>query len=138
MTACTVRRIGPGWRGCFGLHCPRRPTHRPGSREIPSSIAPAMTAGERWTHVAVDEAQDLCVTETSLLGWLVHPDGGLTVSADSQQIVSPVRGMKTSDALSVANSLRGEAVEHIYPFARNMRQSKQIGRFLQGFYEAAF
>ena len=26
----------------------------------------------------------------------------------------------------------------IYPFAKNMRQSRQIGRFLQGFYEAAF
>lgn len=107
-------------------------------REIPSSIAPAMIAGERWTHVAIDEAQDLCVAEASLLGSLVDPDGALTVSADFRQIVSPVQGMKTADALAVGRSLRGKAVEQIYPFARNMRQSKQIGRFLQGFYEAAF
>lgn len=107
-------------------------------REMPSSIAPAMDAGERWTHVAIDEAQDLCVAEASLLGSLVDPDGALTVSADFRQIVSPVHGMKTADALSVGRSLRGKAVEQIYPFARNMRQSKQIGRFLQGFYEAAF
>jgi hypothetical protein len=107
-------------------------------REMPSSIAPATTGGERWTHVAIDEAQDLCVAEASLLGSLVDPDGALTVSADFRQIVSPVHGMRTADALGVGRSLRGKGVEQIYPFARNMRQSKQIGRFLQGFYEAAF
>jgi superfamily I DNA/RNA helicase len=107
-------------------------------REMPSSIVPATTEGERWTHVAIDEAQDLCVAEASLLGSLVDPDGALTVSADFRQIVSPVHGMGTADALSVGRSLRGKGVEQIYPFARNMRQSQQIGRFLQGFYEAAF
>jgi hypothetical protein len=40
--------------------------------------------------------------------------------------------MRTADALGVGRSLRGKGVEQIYPFARNMRQSKQIGRFLQG------
>lgn len=107
-------------------------------REMPSSIAPATTAGDRWTHVAIDEAQDLSVAEASLLGSLVDPDGALTVSADFRQIVSPVHGMKTADALGVGRSLRGRGVEQIYPFARNMRQSRQIGRFLQAFYEAAF
>jgi hypothetical protein len=107
-------------------------------REISSSVAPATTEGERWTHVAIDEAQDLCVAEASLLGSLVDPDGALTVSADFHQIVSPVYGMRTADGLNVGRSLRGGAVEQIYPFARNMRQSKQIGQFLRGFYEAAF
>jgi hypothetical protein len=107
-------------------------------REMPSSIASAMHAGERWTHVVIDEAQDLCVAEASLLGSLVDPDGALTVSADFRQIVSPVHGMRNSHALAVGRSLRGKGTEQIYPFARNMRQSKQIGRFLQGFYEAAF
>ncbi len=79
-----------------------------------------------------------CVAEASLLGSLVDPDGALTVSADFRQIVSPVYGMRTSEALAVGRSLRGKGAEQIYPFARNMRQSKQIGRFLQGFYEAAF
>ena len=73
-----------------------------------------------------------------MLGSLVDPDGALTVSADFRQIVSPVHGMKTAEALAVGRSLRGRGREQIYPFARNMRQSKQIGRFLQGFYEAAF
>ena len=30
---------------------------------MPSSIAPATSGGVRWTHVAIDEAQDLCVAE---------------------------------------------------------------------------
>ena len=107
-------------------------------REIPSAIAPAMTDGDRWTHIAIDEAQDLCAAEASLLGSLVDPDGALTVSADFHQIVSPVHGIRNAEALSVGRSLRGKKTEQIYPFARNMRQSQQIGRFLQGFYEAAF
>lgn len=107
-------------------------------REMPSSISPAMHDGERWTHVAIDEAQDLCVAEASLLGSLVDPDGALTISADFHQIVSPVHGMTNAKALQVGRSLRGEGSEQIYPFARNMRQSREIGRFLQGFYEVAF
>ncbi|ESZ11292.1 hypothetical protein [Mesorhizobium sp. L48C026A00] len=46
--------------------------------------------------------------------------------------------MRTTDALRIGRSLRGKGAEQIYPFARNMRQSLQIGRFLQGFYEIAF
>jgi DNA helicase IV len=97
-----------------------------------------MSDGQRWTHVAIDEAQDLCVAEASLIGSLVDPDGALTVSADFRQIVSPVHGMKNAEALNVGRSLRGKGAEQIYPFAKNMRQSRQIGRFLQGFYEVAF
>ena len=80
----------------------------------------------------------LASAEASLIGSLVDPDGALTVSADFRQIVSPVYGMRSTDALRVGRSLRGKTTEQIYPFARNMRQSSQIGRFLQGFYEAAF
>ncbi|MDR1826802.1 MAG: hypothetical protein LBR29_00565 [Methylobacteriaceae bacterium] len=107
-------------------------------RGIPSAISPAMSSGERWTHIVIDEAQDLCAAEASLLGSLVDPDGALTVSADFHQIVSPVHGIRDIKALNVGRSLRGKKAEQIYPFARNMRQSQQIGRFLQGFYEAAF
>lgn len=107
-------------------------------REMPSAIASAMTGAERWTHIAIDEAQDLCVAEASLIGSLVDPDGALTVSADFRQIVSPVHGMKNAEAFGVGRSLRGKGAEQIYPFAKNMRQSRQIGRFLQGFYEVAF
>jgi hypothetical protein len=107
-------------------------------REMPTALSPATVDGNRWTHVAIDEAQDLTVAEASLLSSLVDPDGALTISADFRQIVSPVQGMRNAEALHVGRSLRGKGAEQIYPFARNMRQSKQIGRFLQGFYEIAF
>jgi hypothetical protein len=124
------------WLLRFALPEPTDPKAR--FREIPSALGPAMSDGVRWTHVVIDEAQDLCVAEASLIGSLVDPDGALTVSADFHQIVSPVHGMKNTEALSVGRSLRGKGTEQVFPFARNMRQSRQIGRFLQGFYEAAF
>ncbi|MBC6439904.1 MAG: hypothetical protein GDA49_05725 [Rhodospirillales bacterium] len=107
-------------------------------REMPSALSPVRVDGDRWTHVAIDEAQDLTVAEASLLGSLVDPDGALTVSADFRQIVSPVQGMRNAKALRIGRSLRRKDAEQYYPFAQNMRQSKQIGCFLKGFYEVAF
>ncbi|MDE3259539.1 MAG: hypothetical protein OYM47_17055 [Gemmatimonadota bacterium] len=107
-------------------------------REVPSAIGLALHGDQRWTHVVIDEAQDLCVAEASLIGSLVDPDGALTVSSDFRQIVSPVHGMTSPKALHVGHSLRGPGTDQIYLFARNIRQSRQIGRFLQGFYEVAF
>lgn len=136
------RNYGPedvpwiAWLLRFALPIELEPQGR--FREMPSALSPATVDGVRWTHVAIDEAQDLTVAEASLLGSLVDPDGALTVSADFRQIVSPVQGMRNAEALHVGRSLRGKGAEQIYPFARNMRQSKQIGRFLQGFYETAF
>ena len=106
--------------------------------DIPSAIGPARSDDRRWTHVVIDETQDLCVAEASLIGSLVDPLGALTVSADFRQIVSPVRGMRTPEALHVGRSLDHRVADQIFPFAKNMRQSRQIGRFLQGFYEVAF
>ena len=124
------------WLLRFALPSPSDPQKR--FRGMPSSLTPAMSEGRRWTHIVIDEAQDLCVAEASLLGSLVDPDGALTVSADFRQIVSPVHGMRSADSLHIGRSLHGKDAEQIYPFARNMRQSKQIGKFLQGFYEVAF
>jgi superfamily I DNA/RNA helicase len=107
-------------------------------REVSSALSPATTDGERWTHIAIDEAQDLCAAEASLLGSLVDPDGALTVSADFNQIVSPVHGIRNAESFNIGRSLRGGRTEQVYPFARNMRQTLEIGRFLQGFYERAF
>jgi len=107
-------------------------------REVPCAIAPALVDGRRWTHIAIDEAQDLCVAEASLLGSLVDPEGALTVAADFKQIVSPVRGMTGIDAFQVGRSLRGGRDVNDYRFAVNMRQSRQIGLFLRAFYTAVF
>lgn len=94
------------------------------------------STGEQWTHIMVDEAQDLCVAEAALLGSFVHQDGAFTVAADYHQVVSPVWGMENSHAFNVGSSLKGE--EQLFPFAKNMRQSKQIGLFLKEFYHNAF
>ena len=136
------RRYGPedrswlAWLLRFALPVATDPQRR--FREVPSAITPALWNDRRWTHVAIDEAQDLCVAEASLIGSLVDPDGALTVSADFKQIVSPVHGMRSPEALHIGRSLRDRGTDLNYPFARNMRQSRQIGQFLQGFYEAAF
>lgn len=107
-------------------------------REIPSALY-LVNENDRWSHIAIDEAQDLSVAEASLLGSLVHPEGAVTISADFHQVVSPMHGMTDPSAFEIGNSMRGGAAQQqIYPFARNMRQSKQIGLFLQGFYKAVF
>jgi len=108
-------------------------------REIPNPLDIAETStGERWTHVMVDEAQDLCVAEAALLSSFVHPDGAFTVSADFHQIVSPVWGMESPEAFRFGCSLRDKGAFQKYPFSKNMRQSRQIGLFLRSFYENLF
>ena len=105
---------------------------------IPSAISPAFSNGEQWSHVVVDEAQDLSVAEASLLGSLVAPKGALTISLDFKQIVNPVKGMKDTEAFKIGKSIRDEYEEERYPFGKNFRQSKEIGAFLLEFYRVAF
>jgi superfamily I DNA/RNA helicase len=108
-------------------------------RNIPNPLSVAeTTSGERWTHVMIDEAQDLSVAEAALLGSFVHPDGAFTVSADFHQVVSPVWGMETPEAFRIGSSLRDKGSYQSFPFAKNMRQTKQIGLFLRSFYQNIF
>jgi len=111
--------------------------HQSRFREIVNPLDISIqNSGERWTHIMIDEAQDLCVAEAALLGSFVHPYGAFTVSADFHQVVSPVWGMENSEAFNIGSRLKGE--EQLFPFAKNMRQSKQIGLFLKEFYHSAF
>ena len=103
-----------------------------------SPLLSATTENVRWTHVAIDEAQDLSVAQASLLGSIVDPKGALTVSADFDQIVSPVHGMRNTRAFEIGRSIPKLGTDQKYPFAKNMRQSRQIGEFLGGFFEVAF
>ena len=136
------RRYGPedrpwlAWLLRFSL--PATTDSQSRFRAIPSAVEPTLWKDQRLTHIVIDEAQDLCVAEASLIGSLVDPRGALTVSADFRQIVSPVHGMRSSEAIHVGRSLRNRGEDLNYPFAKNMRQSRQIGQFLQAFYEAAF
>lgn len=107
-------------------------------RLMPGALDSAGGQQSRWTHVVLDEAQDLSVVEASLLTSFVEPDGAVTVSADFRQAVTPTKGMENASALSVGLPLRDTRARTTFRFGRNMRQSKEIGRFLQGFHEAAF
>jgi hypothetical protein len=42
-------------------------------REVPCALPAGAEGDERWTHVVIDEAQDLSVAEASLLGSFVSP-----------------------------------------------------------------
>jgi hypothetical protein len=123
----------------FALPEEREPANR--FREIPAALTGSGYGEELWTHIAIDEAQDLSAPEAALLTSFVDPQGAITLSADFRQIVLPVHGIVDDegiDCFRFGSSLRDPRDHSLFPFARNMRQSKQIGRFLQSFYEAAF
>ena len=110
-----------------------------GFRGVPRAIpTPTHQSGGRWTHVVIDEAQDLSVQEASLLASLVHPRGSLTVSADFRQVVSPVHGMTDGEALKVGLPIWDPKLHTQFPFQRNLRQSREIAQFLRAFYQRAF
>ena len=108
-------------------------------RGVPRSIpSPKHSSERRWTHVVIDEAQDLSVQEASLLASLVHPRGALTVSAGFRQVVSPVHGMTDGEALKVGLPIWDPKLHTQFPFQRNLRQSREIAQFLRAFYQQAF
>jgi hypothetical protein len=125
------------WLLRFAL--PEEPDPRIRFREMPGALPTQDSSGaDRWTHIVVDEAQDLSAPEASLISSLVHPEGAFTISADFKQVVSPVHGLTSIESFKFGCSLRDRSDSQLYPFARNMRQSREIGSFLQGFYQAAF
>lgn len=125
------------WLLRFSL--PEQSAPEDGFRAIPRAIPlPNHRTQTRWTHVVIDEAQDLSVQEASLLASFVHQYGALTVSADFHQVVSPVHGMTDGEALKVGLSIRDQSLFTQYPFNRNLRQSREIGQFLAHFYEKTF
>lgn len=108
-------------------------------REVPCAIPDTTHATQRrWTHVVIDEAQDLAVQEASLLGSLVDPKGALTVSADFHQIVSPVHGMIDAEGLKFGLPIWDQNLYTQFPFQKNLRQSREIGSFLVEFFAKAF
>ena len=108
-------------------------------REMPWALPETEEGmGERFTHVVIDEAQDLSVPEASLLNSFVHPDGAMTISVDFRQVVSPVHGMTDVEAFKVTSSLKDKTPVIPYLFSKNMRQSRSITRFLMSFHQSAF
>lgn len=118
---------------------PAEPDYKLRFREVPNPVSISeVTGGESWTHIMIDEAQDLCVAEAALLSSFVHPDGAFTVSADFHQVVSPVWGMSDPEAFKIGCSLKDKGLFQSFPFAKNLRQTKQIGLFLRSFYQNIF
>ena len=110
-----------------------------GFRALPRAIPqPDHRTERRWTHVVIDEAQDLAVQEASLLASFVHPRGALTISADFHQVVSPVHGMTDGEALKFGLPIWDQKLHTQFPFQRNLRQSREIAQFLKGFYQRTF
>jgi len=108
-------------------------------RQMPAALPePNHKTERRFSQVVIDEAQDLAVQEASFLASLVHPRGSLTVSADFHQIVSPVHGMVNPAALRFGLSMPDDGAFTAFPFAKNMRQSWEIGTFVKHFYQHIF
>ncbi len=108
-------------------------------REVPNAIIPVSTRNYAlWNHIVIDEAQDLSVPEASLLCSFVDPGGALTISADFQQVVSPVHGMLDAEAFKYGCPIKDRATDLQFPFSKNMRQTKQITDFLRAFYNNTF
>lgn len=108
-------------------------------REVPNAESPIADKYGPWSHVVIDEAQDLSVVEASLLSSFVEREGALTIAADFRQVVSPVHGMENPNAFKIGCrmiSLKDDF--KLFPFKINMRQTGQIGNFLRGFYQKAF
>lgn len=101
-------------------------------------VAAAWPDDEPWTHLVIDEAQDLSSPEAALLASLVHPKGALTISADFRQRVSATHGIETSEPILLGCQIAVQGMRKPFRFAVNKRQTPQIGRFLMGYYEVNF
>lgn len=102
------------------------------------SVAVAWPEERPWTHLVIDEAQDLSAPEAALLASLVDPKGALTISADFRQRVSASHGIETAEPILLGCQIAVQGMRKPFRFAVNKRQTPQIGRFLMGFYEVNF
>ena len=119
------------WLLRFALPETRGPDGR--FREMPGAFPePSHPTEFRWTHVVIDEAQDLSVAEASFLSSLVDPRGALTVSADFHQIVSPVHGMTNPEAFQFAGTVRGAGSTVQFPFRKEPAAEQRDRPVLEG------
>jgi len=108
-------------------------------RDIPPAQSPTTDSPYGlWSHIVIDEAQDLSAAEASLLGSFVDPAGAITISADFKQIVSPVHAIENPRAFFIGSALYSATKNLTFTFSRNMRQTKEISDFLRGFYKKNF
>lgn len=91
-----------------------------------------------WSHVVIDEAQDLSAPEAALLASLVDPRGAITISADFRQRVSASHGIEDSESIDQGCSISTTGMRKPFRFGTNKRQTPQIVEFLKAYYEVNF
>lgn len=101
-------------------------------------VATAWPDNRPWSHLVIDEAQDLSAPEAALLASMVDPNGALTISADFRQRVSATHGIETPEPILLGCQIAVQGMRQPFRFAVNKRQTPQIGRFLMAYYEANF
>jgi len=130
-------KVWLAWLLRFALPEEVKPENR--FRRMPCALFPALVDENTcWTHIVIDEAQDLSVAEASLLCSFVDQRGALTISSDFHQIVSPVHGMQDANAFKYGCPILDRSTDSYFPFSKNMRQTKQISSFLRSFYYNTF
>lgn len=78
---------------------------------------------ERFTHLMVDEAQDLSPTHARILHRLIVKGGTLTVVGDLRQRLNAAGGLRSWDELGISDLRRAA-------FTVNHRQSLELGQFV--------
>lgn len=91
-----------------------------------------------WSHIAIDEAQDLSAPEAALLASLVDPLGAITISADFRQRVSASHGIEDSQSIDLGCRINTAGMRKPFRFGTNKRQTPQIVEFLKAYYEVNF
>jgi hypothetical protein len=104
-------------------------------RIVPHALT---SIGAPWSHIVIDEAQDLSAAEAAFLSSLVHKSGAMTVSADFHQRVSATHGMDDAEAIKLGLPFVNAEARTPYRFSENKRQTAEITRFLRGYYETTF
>lgn len=102
------------------------------------NIPSAWPEGQAFTHLVIDEAQDLSAPESAFIASLVDPKGALTISADFRQRVSATHGIENAEPIILGCKISTQGMRKPFRFGVNKRQTPQIAKFLMAFYEVNF
>lgn len=86
---------------------------------------------KRFTHLMVDEAQDLSPTHVRILQRLIVKSGTLTFVGDLHQRLGAAGGLRSWDELGIPDLRRAA-------FAVNHRQSYELGQFVWALHDGLF
>ena len=114
------------------------PEHTDSERRFAETPLAWPNGTKGWSHLVVDEAQDLSAPEAAFLASLVDERGALTISADFRQRVSASHGIENAESILLGCKISTEGMRKPFRFAVNKRQTPEIARFLMAYYEVNF